>query len=103
MLTGKADSKPIEMNTRTVEYSTIKSHLRMKRTNNAKTNEAVQDRIKAAQRSVYALHGAGMYGMHGLHPKTTLKLIMSYIMQILIYGREVLNITTLNLQKLCLL
>ena len=100
MLTGKADSKPIEMNTRAVEYSTIESHHGIKRTNEAKTNEAVQDRIKAAQRSAYALLGAGMYGMQGLHPKTTLKLIMSYIIPTLTYGLEVLNITSQNLQKL---
>ena len=100
MLTGKADSKPIEMNTRTVEYSIVESHLGIKRTNDTKTNEAVQDRIKAAQRSAYALLGAGMYGMQGLHPKTTLKLIMSYIIPTLTYGLEVLSISSQNLQKL---
>ena len=100
MLTGKADPKPIEMNTRTVEYSILESHLGIKRTNDTKTNEAVQDRIKAAQRSAYALLGAGMYGMQGLHPKTTLKLIMSYIIPTLTYGLEVLSITSQNLQKL---
>ena len=75
---------------RTIDITTSELHLGITRTSDCKAKATVQLNIQKARRAGYALMGAGVYGLNGLHVRTNLKIFMSYQMPRLLYGLEVL-------------
>lgn len=67
-------------------------HLGIIRTTSAMDNikENVDENIKKARRSAYALFGCGFHGENGLDPETMIHLFKTYITPVLLYGMEVL-------------
>ena len=88
------------MNNQVVELSTKETHLGIVRTNDNRANEAVQERIKTARKTTYALLGTGIYGINCLHPKVSLRILETYVQPTLGYGFETLNLTASNTQEL---
>ena len=67
-------------------------HLGIIRTTSALDNikENVDENMKKARRSVYALFDCGFHGENGLDPETMIHLFKTYITPVLLYGMEVL-------------
>ena len=81
-------------------YSTKNPHVGIQRTEDGKVNATVEERIKSARRANYALMGVGMTTVNTLHPRTSLKLIRSYILPTLTHSLETIDVTYSNIQKL---
>jgi hypothetical protein len=67
-------------------------HLGIIRTTSALDNikENVDENMKKARRSAYALFDCGFHGENGLDPETMIHLFKTYITPVLLYGMEVL-------------
>ena len=71
-------------------------HLGIVRTADGKANATVEKNIKTARRTSYALMGAGLHGLNGLHPSACMKIWDTYVLPILTYGLDVLRLTATN-------
>ena len=96
---NKIPSK-VEMNNTEIETSTQEPHVGIQRTEDGKANATIEERIKSARRANYALMGVGMTTVNTLHPRTSLKLIRSYIIPTLTHSLETIDVTDSNIQKL---
>ena len=83
----------IHMNTGSLTCSAEETHLGIQRCGDLSNKSTIESRIKTARRTVYALMGAGMYGLNGISPVTSKKLIDIYILPRLTYGLECLVLT----------
>lgn len=54
-----------------------------------KSRTTVAENTKLVRRSLYALTGAGMYGLNGIHPKVSVQLWNVYIVPRHVYGLEI--------------
>jgi hypothetical protein len=72
-------------------------HLGIVRTADGKANATVEKNIKTARRTSYALMGAGLHGLNGLHPSACMKIWDTYVLPILTYGLDVLRLTATNI------
>ena len=52
----------------------------------------IEDRVKCARRTLYAMHGPGLHGMSGLPVKTCIKLYNSYVLPRALYGLEAISL-----------
>ena len=56
----------------------------------ADTDEtAVAKNVKKARRTLYSLMSAGLQSENGLDPETSLHMYQIYVLQVLLYGKEV--------------
>ena len=58
-----------------------------------KLTPGVEERIRLARRTVYALMGAGIHGENGLSPKISCHVIQTYVTPRLLYGLEAVVLT----------
>ncbi|VDI05594.1 Hypothetical predicted protein [Mytilus galloprovincialis] len=81
---------------------TSSTHLGIERdnTSNTGTKLVVKKRIITARRTVYALMGAGLHGLNGVNPKAAIHLIQTYVLPRLLYGLDVITLTTEDMKNL---
>ncbi|CAC5375544.1 unnamed protein product [Mytilus coruscus] len=81
----------------------LSTHLGIERdnTSNKSTKLVVKEnRIITPRRTVYALMGAGLYGLNGVNPKAAIHLIQTYVIPRLLYGLDVITLTTEDIKNL---
>jgi hypothetical protein len=83
-----------------IAVSNKETHLGIVRTPDCKSGTTVVENIKLARRSLFSLTGAGMYGLNGAHPKPSVHLWNTYIIPRLVYGLDVIPITSRQLEDL---
>ncbi|CAG2247447.1 unnamed protein product [Mytilus edulis] len=78
------------------------THLGIKRDINSKfgVKEVVPDRIQTARKTVYALMGAGLYGLNGINPKVSVHMIKCFVIPRLLYGLDIIRLTKTDIAKL---
>ena len=91
---------PLLFNHANIEFSSKETHLGLARTADGKATEAVKDRIQVGRRTAYALMGAGMYGVNGISPHVSKKLISVYVDPAVLYGLEALCLAEDDLKAL---
>jgi hypothetical protein len=87
------------LNERNLSASEQETHLGVERIPNGRAVKAVEHNIQRARRAAYALMGAGMHGVNGLHIRLNLKLWNCYVLPRLLYGLEVLPMTQSGLDQ----
>ena len=75
-------------------------HLGLIRSAKYEGNKNVDERIKLARRTQYALIGTGLHGTNGLDPVTSYKIYKTYVLPRLIYGLEVLSLNKADVSQL---
>ncbi|XP_063411607.1 uncharacterized protein LOC134694525 [Mytilus trossulus] len=78
------------------------THLGIKRDIHSKfgVKEVVPDRIQTARKTVYALMGAGLYGLNGINPKVSVHMIKCFVIPRLLYGLDIIRLTKTDIAKL---
>lgn len=78
------------------------THLGIQRDNHSAygVKEVVPGRVQVARRTVYALMGAGLYGLNGLNPKASIHIVRCYVLPRLLYGLEVIRLTKSDITQL---
>lgn len=78
------------------------THLGITRDNKTKfgTGTVVEDRISTSRRTAYAMLGAGLHGINGLNPMVSIHLIRIYILPRLVYGLDVIRLTTKDMDNI---
>ena len=61
------------------------THMGISRSANSQES-AVEENLKKAQRTIYALMAAGLQGENGLDPGTSVQLTHTYVLPVLVYG-----------------
>ena len=84
-----------------IKASEETTHLGLKRTVSHECEINIEDRIKIARRTKYALMNSGYHGTNGLRPATSYQIYKTYLLPRLLYDLEVLplkksHITTLE-------
>ncbi|CAC5417513.1 unnamed protein product [Mytilus coruscus] len=81
---------------------TKSTHLGVIRTPSMRQNieSNVEENVKKARRSAYALFGSGFHGENGLDPESLIHLFKSYISPVLLYGMELLTPKSAHLETL---
>ena len=90
----------IYLNETPLQVSDEETHLGIQRRSDTSNKSTISARIKTARRTVYSLMGAGMYGLNGINPTVSMKIIEIYIIPRLMYGLECLVITQKELQPM---
>lgn len=85
-----------ELGDKYIDISNSEVHLGITRTPDSKANSTVQLNIQKARRTGFALMGAGVYGLNGLHIRTNLKIFNSYQLPRLLYGLEVMPLLKMD-------
>ena len=77
-------------------------HLGLIRESNNKlsNNLLIEDRIKTARNTAYALMGAGFHGLNGINPEVSICIWQTYVRPRLVYGLESINLSKCDIQKL---
>ncbi|VDI12486.1 Hypothetical predicted protein [Mytilus galloprovincialis] len=90
------------LNGKLMATPTSSTHLGIERdnTSNTGTKLVVKKRIITARRTVYALMGAGLHGLNGVNPKAAIHLIQTYVLPRLLYGLDVITLTTEDIENL---
>ena len=60
----------------------------------------VEQKIKKARRTTYNIMVSGLHGHKGLDPETSLQLFKTYVLPILLYGKEILLPTKKHTAKM---
>ena len=68
--------------------------------NTDKPDLMIDDRIQSARRTAYSLMGAGFHGINGVSPTVCMAMYKCYVLPILLYGLEIMNISSKSLEKL---
>ena len=76
------------------------THLGLIRSGNKEGEINVNERIKIARRTKYALLGTGMHGSNGIDAHTSYKIYKTYVLPRLLYGLEVIFLNKSNIQTL---
>ncbi|MES9903311.1 MAG: reverse transcriptase family protein [Sedimenticola sp.] len=76
------------------------THLGLNRTAANESTVNVEERIKLARRTLYALMRTGVHGTNGINPKTSYKIYQTYVIPRLLYSTETLTLTTTQIQQL---
>ena len=90
----------ILLNGKPVGISKEEVHLGIIRRADLSSKPTIEARIKTARRTVYALAGAGLYGLNGVSPETCMKLIDIYVLPRLTYGLECLTLSSKDTEPL---
>ena len=90
----KVPYEPITLNEHQLQVSEVETHLGIQRLSDMSHTATVAERIKVARRTVYALMGAGLYGLNGISPITSKQIIDIFVTPRLTYGLEVFTMTS---------
>jgi hypothetical protein len=88
-LTKRHSDFSLCMDTEEIKQTTETKHLGIKRNN--KNNIDIEDRIKLARRTIYALLGPGLHARRRMSPVVAYKLWKTYVIPRALYGIEVTN------------
>lgn len=90
------------MNDKELNTPTYATHLGIKRDINSKfgVKEVVPDRIQTARKTVYALMGAGLYGLNGINPMISIHMIKCFVIPRLLYGIDVVRLSKGDTDKI---
>jgi hypothetical protein len=80
-----------------IENKDETKHLGLIRTVNNKVN--IDDILKIARRTVYALIGPGLHARHGMSPTVSIRLWKTYVLPRSLCGIEILNYTKGDIEK----
>jgi hypothetical protein len=70
------------------------THLGIERYSDCLTSDDfLEDRVKLARRTVYALMGTGLHGINGVSPQSIKKMLNTYVIPRLIFGLEAMILT----------
>ena len=77
-------------------------HLGLIKESNSKlsNNLLIEDRIKTARNTGFALMGAGFHGLNGINPEVSVCIWQTYVRPRLVYGLESINLSKCDIQKL---
>ena len=80
-------------------FSTDTTHLGLLRSECNENIINIEERLKLARRTLYALINTGVHGSNGINPRVSYKIYQCYVLPRLLFGLEVLpvNQTQLNL------
>ena len=94
--------KTSTFNGKTLENVQRYKHLGIIRDRNSKlSNEIlIEERIKTARCSVYALMGAGLHGLNGVNPEVSISMWQTYVRPRLMYGLESVYLSKSDISKL---
>ena len=98
--TQSVDTYPVHLNSSPLENVSEETHLGILRSDNYSNKATINARISCARQTTYALMGAGLYGLNGINPSISKKLIDIYIIPRLTYGLECLVLTSSDIQDL---
>ncbi|MES9903995.1 MAG: reverse transcriptase family protein, partial [Sedimenticola sp.] len=76
------------------------THLGMTRCSRNESGVNVEDRIKLARRTLYALMRSGMHGSNGLNPKVSYQIYQTYVIPRLLYSLETIPLNISQLKQL---
>ena len=91
--------KPWTTNSKNIPVEDEMTHLGIRR-NNTDQNAVIEDRLKLARKTLYALAGAGLHGFNGLPVKTCLKIYNAYVIPRALYGLETVKASETAKKKL---
>ena len=94
------NSTSLTLNSKPLGLSTCEPHLGIHRNTNGNNEDTIQSRISAARRTVMSLLGAGLRGYYGTGPYAGALKYKTYVLPILIYGLEVLVLSTTEIKIL---
>ena len=83
-----------------IELSNETTHLGLKRSSKKENEVNIEDRVKSARRTKYALMNSGLHGTNGLSPKISYTIYRTYVLPRLLYGLEILCLTKTQIQIL---
>ena len=85
-----------------LETATEYRHISVTRYSNLKiANKClIEERIKTARHTVYALMGAAFHGHNGLNPKVTVLIYNLYVIPHLLYGLETVILLSKDIENL---
>ena len=95
-----AAEMPLYINGREISYTKEETHLRLIRTADGKSSQAVSHRIQTGRRTTYALMGAGLHGINGVSPQVSKKLLNAYVDPAVLYRLEALILSDRDYQDL---
>ena len=77
-------------------------HLGLIRESNSKSinKQLIEDRIKTARNTAYALMGAGFHGINGVNLEVSFSIWQTYVRPRLLYGLESINLSKCDIQNL---
>ena len=89
----------MELSEKTITLSTDTTHLEILRSESNENIINIEERLKLARRTLYALISTGVYGSNCLNPCVSYKIYQCYVVPRLLFGLEVLpfNQSQLNL------
>ena len=90
----------IELNGAPLENSSEETHLGIDRRVDLSNKSTVQSRVQTGRRTLFMLMGAGVYGLNGVNPRTSMKLINTYVMPRMTYGLECLTLSSNEIDPL---
>ena len=73
-------------------YTGSLTHLGLSRSLQRSNAEVVNERVRTATKTLYALMPSGLHGENGLSPSASRKIITAYILPRLLYGLEALTL-----------
>lgn len=90
------------MNDKKLENVNSYKHLGLIRDSSKTVNNTnlIEERIRSARNTAYALMGAGLHGLNGVRMEVSISLWRIYIKPRLLYGLESINLSKLDILKL---
>ena len=91
-----------ELNGTKLAHVNSTTHLGIKRSTTLKKtgDENVQQNITKSRRTAYSLLASGLHGTNGLDPRTAFHLVKIYILPVLLYGLEIIQLNKSQLEQL---
>ena len=89
----------LDLSEKTISLSSDTTHLGLLRSESNENSINIEERLKLARQTLYALVNTGVHGSNGLNPRVSFKIYQCYVIPRLLFGLEVLpiNHTQLNL------
>ena len=98
--TNTKEKPNITLNDAPIETSNEEAHLGILRRSDLSNRSTIEARIQTGRRTIFMLMGAGVYGLNGVCPSTSKKLIDIYVMPRMTYGLECLTLSSGHFQPL---
>ena len=90
----------LDLNEKTISLSSDTTHLGLLRSESNENTINIEERLKLARRTLYALINSGVHGSNGLNPRVSYKIYQCYVVPRLLFGLEVLPINQSQLNLL---
>ncbi|CAG2193004.1 unnamed protein product [Mytilus edulis] len=97
-LTTKCENFSVQLGNDIIDQKTETKHLGLVRDSKNKLN--IEDRLKTARKTVYAMLGPGLHARKGMSPIVALKVWQTYAIPRCLYGIEIMNYTKTDILKL---